>query len=230
MPQSRTVGLSVKLNQLDYTAYFARPAFELWNDGRSILSGLYDAFRPLGVQLNAFAASGSEPAEQGVRVQLGLNGVFTFKYERLLWTINGFTRDQLQEGVSALARGAEWFRRSTPGLAISSHVVSYQAHCEIVGSDITTILGSLNGPRLGIGTDSNTGLIFHFKAPGDSNTEAHLTLDESFTVRRGLYISFLVVTEHDPLDYAPTFAKYRELLDQALERVGGLRILDDTIT
>lgn len=214
--------LNVQQAQLDYVATFAEPAFALWTDVPGMMGGLYHAFAGLHAGLGDFAVEGDdrEPVARKVVATLGHQGFFRVGYDRVEAVLPNYTRVDLAEYSSTLARAATWLRSQESATVIDGHYLSFSIHAGLgVGSSVD-YLRSLGGRELpGIGESLGTGLIFHAVIP-TSQTQVHLTIDHSTFIEGGLFVQHVVTFATDRIVDAEWLNWSTHTLDRALQGVG----------
>lgn len=214
--------LLIQRNQLDYIGAFAKPAFVLWGESKSLFEGLYHAFAPFDVSLSDFRIEGNveDPSSQSVKVLVGSNATFRFKFDRFEATINDFSDSELGVLTNFLVSAGRWIRSVVPDFQFKSHITGYLAHCDIPGSSSHDFLRSLRPPELSaLGTSKGSGLIFHGEFAELQRT-VQLTLDHSLVVKDGLFVNFVSLVTNGDIDYASEQPQLLELFDRALHDLG----------
>lgn len=214
--------LLVKQNQLDYIGAFAKPAFVLWGESKSLFEGLYQAFAPAGVSLSDFRIEGNveDPSSQSVKVFIGANATFRFRFDRIEATIQNFSEAELGILTNGLTAAGEWVRSAAPDFQFQSHLTGYSAHCELPGSSSTELLRALGSPQLSVlGESTGSGLIFHGEFQEPRRT-IQFTIDHSLVVQRGLFVNFVALINNTEIDYTSDHSQLMELFDRSLGELG----------
>jgi hypothetical protein len=214
--------LHIKRNQLDYIGAFAKPAFVLWGESKSLFEGLYHAFAPFNVTLSDFRIEGNveDPSSQSVKVLVGSNATFRFRFDRFEVTIQDFSDAELSVLTNILASVGQWIRSVVPEFKFQSHITGYVAHCDVAGSSSRDFLHSLRAPELSaLGKSSSSGLIFHGEF-ADHQRTVQLTLDHSLAVKDGLFVNFASLVTNSDIDYASEQAQLLKVFDRALNELG----------
>ena len=212
--------LAVQTNGLDYVGTYSRPAFSLWGQGAKVVSGLYDAFTPMGVSLSQISSKsgGDGVASESVNVLLGKRGIFQFRFDRVAVSKKDFTDAELIDFPSVAKAGIDWLLRAAPETEFESHTFSYAGHAEILGSDSREYLSSLLYPDLEVGHDLGSGIIFHREIPIRS-AKMELTVDHSKVIEGGLFLSFVVDIERGFLDYRDSIDYWLSTLNASLNAI-----------
>jgi hypothetical protein len=214
--------LHIERNQLDYIGAFAKPAFVLWGESKSLFEGLYHAFAPFNVTLSDFRIEGNveDPSSQSVKVLVGPNATFRFRVDRFEATIQDFSDTELSILTNILVSAGQWIRSVIPEFKFQSHIIGYQAHCDVAGSSSRDFLRSLRSPELSVlGKSNSSGLIFHGEF-AELRRTVQLTLDHSLVVKDGLFVNFVSHITDGDIDYALEQAQLLEVFDRALGELG----------
>jgi hypothetical protein len=214
--------LVIRRNEIDYTAALAEPAFELWGEAKTLVSGLYKAFRPFGVSLSDIsdASDGESLAEKGVRVSLGPRGSFTFRFDRLEANLSNFLEPEIEQFARFAEAGYSWLRESVPAASATTHFIGYSSHSSLSEGRSSDVLQRINPIRVeGIGESRGHGLSLHFDIP-DRGWVLRLSIDHSLAVEDGIYLHLFVTIRADRIDYIEVMHAVRGYLDRILNEFG----------
>jgi hypothetical protein len=214
--------LIIQQNQVNYVGLFSKPAFSLWGNGARILEELYKAFSPYKVSLADFRQDYLSPviSDTSVTVFLGSNGNYKFKFDRVEVLLSNFTEQELTNFPDVLLRGTDWLRSDIPDFSFQTHLFTYHNHSKLSEGTAKEFLLSFSQVSLGdIGMGIGNGLIFNWIEPKQER-RVQLTIDHSYAYVDALFIQFLMQSGGDKIDYWETAATGRELLDNALAKIG----------
>lgn len=214
--------LAVSQNQADYLGLYSRPLFSAWEKPRALLEGLFDALQGLhdgGAGAFRIDGAGDNPGELVITAALA-QITARFRLDRFETTIANFDEGQLTTLTRALEATQKWLRGSVKGFAFRSHLLSYASHCTLSSGDTRDFLVHLTPAHLPVlGQNTGTGLIYHSENV-ERQLRIQLTLDHSLSVKGGLFIHYVLITERDAVDPAELIAFARESLVKALESIG----------
>lgn len=214
--------LLVQQNQLVHNGLFARPLFELWGDGKTILRGLFEALSPFGATLPDMHIQSVQatPADPVVTVNIGVKGTLTFRLDRIESTFFNFTDEFLREIPKIIESSARWIRAAVPSFKFSSHGLIYSSHSQLSKYTIEEVLKSVGTKTLKSGgVDKGTGAIFHWAVP-QKNWTTQLVLDRSVVLAGGLYMMFNLLVTADAVEYDSLAKEGRKYLDDLLAELG----------
>ncbi len=210
--------LIIQQNELTYAGMFTYPAFDLWNEGKRILAGLYDAYLDYGITLQSIvnASGGSAIGDQQVVVNLGSRSAFTFRFDRIEAKLSSFADDDLSGFPDVLLRGVSWIRPLLVAPAFKLHLITYASHSSLTAGSSEELLKQLTPadvPRIGI--SRGIGVIYHFDIPQEG-TRIQVTVDHSLAVDKGIYMQMHMVIARDEVDYQEILRLGRERLQAIL--------------
>lgn len=214
--------LIIQQNQVSYVGLFSKPAFSLWDNGAKILEELYKVFSPYKVSLADFRQDYLSPviSDASVTVFLGSKGNYKFKFDRVEVLLSNFTEQELTDFPDVLLRGTEWLRSDIPDFSFQTHLFTYHNHSKLSEGTAKEFLLSFSQVSLDdIGMGIGNGLIFNWIEPKQER-RVQLTIDHSYAYVDALFIQFLIQSVGDKIDYWETAATGRELLDNALAKLG----------
>ena len=214
--------LVVQQNQLVHTGLFARPLFELWGEGKTILRGLFDALSPYGATLPDMHLQSIQatPADPALTVNIGTKGIVTFRLDRTESTFFNLTEGFLADIPKVIESSARWIRAAVPSFQFKSHQVVYSSHSRVEKSTVEALLGSLGTRSIKSGgIDKGAGVIFHWSVP-EKNWTTQLALDRSVVLAGGLYVMFSLLVVGDTEDYGALAKDGRSYLTGLLEELG----------
>lgn len=213
--------LVVRKNQVDYVGAFTRPVFSLWGDSKALFEGHYEAFSTMNVGFKDFRIEGTaeEPASQSIKIFLGLQGHYRFKFDRVEATLFDASADDQSALALVLQTGTNWLRSSVPNFSFQSHLVRYSSHCELSEGTSKQFLLAMNTMSLtGIGENRGSGAIFHADIP-ELAGQLQLTVDHSLLVDDGLFVDLVLLTQQEPVDYPGLHEACDDLLRRSLATV-----------
>lgn len=210
--------LDIQQESLSYTVRYARPAFELWGTGGTVVGGLYNALSPHGVPLQNFqiATSVSSAADVIFTVKIAQYGVLKFTLEKMEFSFANFTEDTFRSIPQMLEASTRWLRSAIPSLKFAGHTFTYYNHSHIKGLAVEQFLRTVNARDLkSAGTSRGNGAIFNYTVP-EHNWTTQVIVDRSVLVADALYLNLTLGFPGDMLDYPQLLSKGRYYLAQVL--------------
>jgi len=215
--------LLVQQVSLDYYGFFRAPAYDLMGEGPKIMGGLARAFSSHNIGLGNFRTEVdvTDPSANAIVVTLGRFGIYRFKFDQVQASLRNFTDDSDIAGfISVVEKGDAWLRSSIENFAFRSHAFIYSSHSALSeGTSQSFLLGLPRRPTPVIGKDLGSGILETWDEP-DLGARVHLTVGHSLVQTDGIYINYMLIFEHEQIDYAGTASKSRAVLDQALGSLG----------
>ncbi len=214
-------------NSLSYVAFFSRPAFALWGDGRSVVQGLFDAFRDSGVTLNDIVTVPSDTiGAQGVSVRWGDRSMVNFKFDRVEASLHNYLKRDLQALPDRISRVESWLRAAVPEQTFTSRIIDIYVHANVVGASASEVLARLGVRELDFPAVSRShGVSYHFTYP-EKHTRVDLLIDHSFVVQAGIYLHFGIIVDGDVVAY-DELIRWSEETMRAMLAATGLTFVEE---
>jgi hypothetical protein len=211
--------LSVQHEQMTHTAHFSRPVFDLWGNGRTILNGVYNAFRTLGASVSNIKAEGSNPSDQRVSVALP-NGVsYVFRFDRVETTFLNPTQALFDNASEILTGALAWIREASPQTQVAVHNFVHFTHSNLQGETLQDVLSRIGpeAPRSG-GQPLGNGAIFHWVVP-EQKWITQLNIDKSVAVPNGLFVMLSITISVDKIQFMSVLERGRAYLIGLLDEL-----------
>jgi hypothetical protein len=214
--------LVVRHNTIDYYGFFKEPALDLIGEFRSVIKLLYGAFSNYGVGIPSFRVEGEGQELGGVSIntRLGLRGVYKFRFDHVVLTLNDFSSEQLATFFETVQVADEHLRQGIADLSFKTHAFLYTGHMDFSEGTSVDFFRSL--PPSGIpvyGEDLGSGLIQSWRDV-EMDAKCSLTLDHSAQFEGGIFISYKVIIERDQIDYIPLAVAAQQNLYKILGGLG----------
>jgi hypothetical protein len=213
--------LDIRLESLIYTAQFAEPVFELWGAGQVIIGSLYHALSEYGVRLEHINIVNNVSASAPVAtVELpSTSGKMTvrFAFNRMEFEFHNFTAAFFESIPTVLLKSTAWLRNVPPkNFRFASHRFGYYSHAFIKGGTTKETLDLIN-PRVprGLGIGLGNGTVFHTFLP-EKDWTLKLSFEESLALTGALFVSFVIETSVDAVDYAAVMSEGRACFNSVL--------------
>ncbi len=213
--------LDIQQGNLVYTARFARPVFHLWGKGGQIVQPLYEALSPYGVTvgnivLHANVANSAEPV---LTIWVRGNSTVKFAFDRIEFVINGPTQEFFEMLPRLFAASTGWIKNEVPKFKFASHSFGYGCHASVKNSTVKEILDSLHPKTLKTaGVSLGSGSIF-YNSVTDKNWKTRLWFDQSQAFPGALFISLLIESTTEEMDYEAMMIDGRDYFRSILAEV-----------
>jgi hypothetical protein len=211
--------LNVQHEQLTHSAHFSRPLFDLWGNGKTILNGVYGAFRPLGATVASIRVEGSAPADQHVSVVLG-NVTHAFRFDRIETTFVNPTEQVFASIPTVLQDALSWVRAACPDVPVAAHQFVHFTHSKLEDESLEEVLSRVGpaAPRSG-GQATGSGAVFHWTVP-ENGWLTQLTVDKSLAIKDGIFVMVSISVATDKIEFGPFAEAGRGYLLRVLEELG----------
>lgn len=213
--------LDLRHESLLYTGNFARPTFELWGAGGTIVRQLYEALSPYKVSLQSFqlAAALSSAADTVLTVHIG-STVLKFSFEKIDVTFTGFNEKEFQDIPKFLQASTVWLGKIVPDFLFGSHEVQYFSHSFLKEASVDDFLRTTS-PRTmkSAGFDLGTGAILHRSVP-ERKWVTRLMLDRSQYIPGALFVGLSIRIETGVVDYESLLAQGRGYFLESVDQLG----------
>lgn len=213
--------LDLQHESLAYTGNFARPTFELWGAGGTVVKEIYEALSPYKVSLQNFqlAPSLSSAADAILTVNV-VNTVLKFSFVKIDVSFTSFSEEEFQGIPRFLKASTDWLAKAVPSFSFASHEVQYFSHSLLKEVSVDDFLRSVNPRTLkSAGFDLGAGAIFHRSVP-ERKWVARLMLDRSQYIPGALFVGLSIKIESGLVDYESLLTQGRGYFQESIGELG----------
>lgn len=213
--------LAVVNNQIAYTGAFLRPPFQLWGHGDLLLQEIFNALSPFGVKLSDIRSESlsADISGQAITANLGLGGVYRFRFDRIEATFFNFAESFFKEFPKLCDSATRWIRKAAQDIEFSSHKFVYSCHGRLGPLQVSQWLNLAQGEIKTAGKSRGSGAIFHWFLEEKAWT-TELVLDRSTLVPDGLFLMFTLEINKNDVVFEDVAPEARSYLQTVLSELG----------
>lgn len=213
--------LDLQQETLIYTGNFARPIFELWGAGGTIVREMYEALSPYKVNLQNFQLAGAlaSAADTVLTVQIG-STILKLSFVKVDVSFTGFSEEEFQGIPKFLQASTGWLSKVIPDFVFASHEFQYFSHSFLKDASVDDFLRTTY-PRTvkSAGFDLGTGVVFHRSVP-ERKWVTRLMLDRSQYIPGALFVGLSIKIETKLLDYESLLIQGRGYFQESIAPLG----------
>jgi len=213
--------LDLRHESLSYAGNFARPTFELWGAGGTIVREIYEALSPYKVSLQNFqlASALSTAADPILTLNIG-STVLKFSFVKIDVSFTSFSEEEFQGIPKFLKASTDWLNKAMPSFSFASHEVQYFSHSFLKEESVDDFLRTVNPrPIKSAGFDLGTGAIFHRSVP-ERKWVTRLMLDRSQFIPGALFVGLSIRIESALADYESLLMQGRGYFQESIGELG----------
>ena len=197
----------VRAFQVDLSATFAEPAFELAENRGQLIKAVHSRLAPHGLPLSEIRAGAIGKLDDPVLTCAALNWAanFVIRVDRV--DVTCFDRAVAEQLNSVFPAVVDAVLGIVPGATAEAYSSEVSAHVALPVGELENtfrVFWPAKAPA-GLATPTGVGSIFSF-GPDGNRVSARLFLDRSLTVEGGIFVSVTTTYKVRPADFLEHFA------------------------